>query len=276
MSLPSLRTETMSDELAKKIGRIRKTGFTLAPEAATERMRAVINKGNREQDLLRAVESIFQNGWSVLKLYFMIGLPEERDEDVVAIAELARRCLSTARRAMPKGQGSAAIHLGASTFVPKPFTPFQWEPMIPPEETRRRQGLITAALGGRNGAIQFKPHDSRQSSIEGALALGDRRVAPRCSRPTGAGSGWTAGPSGSTRAAGSRPSRSASGSTGWGSSGSRTAAAGWTRSCPGTASTAASARRTCRSSSPPRGTWPRCPTACSRPARSATPATTTW
>ncbi len=176
MSLPSLRTETMSDELAKKIGRIRKTGFTLAPEAATERMRAVINKGNREEDLLRAVESIFQNGWSLLKLYFMIGLPEERDEDVVAIAELARRCLSTARRTLPKGQGSAAINLGASTFVPKPFTPFQWEPMITPDETRRRQRLITDALGGRNGAIQFKPHDSRQSSIEGALALGDRRV----------------------------------------------------------------------------------------------------
>jgi radical SAM family uncharacterized protein/radical SAM-linked protein len=177
MSLPSLRTETMSDALAKKIARIRKTGFTLAPEAATERMRAVINKGNREEDLLRAVESVFQNGWSLLKLYFMIGLPEERDEDVVAIAELARKCLGVARRALPKGQGSAAIHLGASTFVPKPFTPFQWEPMISPEETRRRQALVTAALGGRNGAIQFKPHDSRQSSIEGALALGDRRVA---------------------------------------------------------------------------------------------------
>ena len=86
MSLPSLRTETMSDSLAKKIGRIRKTGFTLAPEAATERMRAVINKGNREEDLLRAVDSVFRNGWS-LKLYFMIGLPEERDEDVVAIAD---------------------------------------------------------------------------------------------------------------------------------------------------------------------------------------------
>ena len=177
MSLPSLRTETMSDSLAKKIGRIRKTGFTLAPEAATERMRAVINKGNREEDLLRAVDSVFRNGWSLLKLYFMIGLPEERDEDVVAIADLARRCLGTARRSLPKGEGSAVIHLGASTFVPKPFTPFQWEPMISPEETRRRQGLITAALGGRHGAIQFKPHDSRQSSIEGALALGDRRVA---------------------------------------------------------------------------------------------------
>jgi radical SAM family uncharacterized protein/radical SAM-linked protein len=177
MSLPSLRTETMNDALAQKIARIRKTGFTLAPEAATERMRAVINKGNREEDLLRAVESIFSNGWSLLKLYFMIGLPEERDEDVVAIAELAKRSLAAARRVLPKGQGSPVIHLGASTFVPKPFTPFQWEQMIPPEETRRRQALVTAALGGRNGAIQFKPHDSRQSSIEGALALGDRRVA---------------------------------------------------------------------------------------------------
>ncbi|HET7825792.1 MAG TPA: TIGR03936 family radical SAM-associated protein, partial [Anaeromyxobacter sp.] len=176
MSLPSLRTETMNASLAQRIGRIRKTGFTLAPEAATERMRAVINKGNREEDLLRAVESVFAHGWALAKLYFMIGLPEERDEDVVAIAELAKRVLGTARRAMPKGQGSAAIHLGASTFVPKPFTPFQWEPMIAPEETRRRQALVTAALGGRHGAIQFKPHDSRQSSIEGALALGDRRV----------------------------------------------------------------------------------------------------
>ncbi len=176
MSLPSLRTETMNTSLAERIGRIRKTGFTLAPEAATERMRAVINKGNREEDLLRAVESVFANGWSLLKLYFMIGLPEERDEDVVAIAELAKRSLGVARRALPKGQGSAAIHLAVSTFVPKPFTPFQWEPMIAPEETRRRQALVSAALGGRHGAIQFKPHDSRQSSIEGALALGDRRV----------------------------------------------------------------------------------------------------
>src|SRR5512137_701845 len=176
LSLPSLRTETMNDALAEKIARVRKTGFTLAPEAATERMRAVINKGNREEDLLTAVESIFKNGWSLLKLYFMIGLPEERDEDVVAIGALAKRCLAAARRALPKGQGSAAINLGASTFVPKPFTPFQWEPMITPEETRRRQALITAALGGRHGAIQFKPHDARPSSIEGALALGDRRV----------------------------------------------------------------------------------------------------
>ncbi len=179
MSLPSLRTETMSAELAQKIARIRKTGFTLAPEAATERMRAVINKGNREEDLLRAVESVFASGWSLLKLYFMIGLPDERDEDVAAIAQLSKKCLAAARRSLPKGRGSASINLAVSTFVPKPFTPFQWEAMISPEETRRRQALVgrgLAELGGRRGAIAFKPHDSRQSSIEGALALGDRRV----------------------------------------------------------------------------------------------------
>jgi radical SAM family uncharacterized protein/radical SAM-linked protein len=176
LSLPSLRTETMSPSLAERIARVRKTGFTLAPEAATDRLRAVINKGNREADLLRAVESVFANGWSLLKLYFMIGLPHETDEDVAAIASVARKVLDVARRASPNGKGGAAINLAASTFVPKAHTPFQWDPMIAPEETRRRQGLVTAALGGRHGAIHWKPHDSRQSAIEGALAAGDRRA----------------------------------------------------------------------------------------------------
>jgi radical SAM family uncharacterized protein/radical SAM-linked protein len=176
LSLPSLRTETMTASLAERIARVRKTGFTLAPEAATDRLRAVINKGNRESDLLAAVESVFKNGWSLLKLYFMIGLPHETDEDVAAIASLARRCLDVARRTAAGGKGSVAINLAASTFVPKPHTPFQWDPMITPEETRRRQGIVTAALGGKHGAIHWKPHDSRQSAIEGALAAGDRRA----------------------------------------------------------------------------------------------------
>ncbi|MGB8930546.1 MAG: TIGR03960 family B12-binding radical SAM protein [Anaeromyxobacteraceae bacterium] len=176
LSLPSLRTETMTSSLAERIARIRKTGFTLAPEAATDRLRAVINKGNREEDLLHAIESIFANGWSLLKLYFMIGLPHETDEDVAAIASLARRSLDRARRSAVGGKGSVSINLAASTFVPKPHTPFQWDPMIVPEETRRRQGIVTAALGGKHGAIHWKPHDSRQSAIEGALATGDRRV----------------------------------------------------------------------------------------------------
>jgi len=194
LSLPSLRTETMSPSLAERIARVRKTGFTLAPEAATDRLRAVINKGNREEDLLRAVESVFANGWSLLKLYFMIGLPHEADEDVAAIAALARRALETARRASPNGKGGAAINLAASTFVPKPHTPFQWDPMILPAETRRRQGLVTAALGGRHGAIHWKPHDSRQSAIEGALAAGDRRTGTAVLAAFRAGQrldGWT-------------------------------------------------------------------------------------
>jgi len=176
LSLPSLRTETMSPSLAERIARVRKTGFTLAPEAATDRLRAVINKGNREGDLFSAIESVFANGWSVLKLYFMIGLPHETDEDVAAIASLARRSLEVARRSAAGGKGSASINLAASTFVPKPHTPFQWDPMIRPEETRRRQAIVTAALGGKHGAIHWKPHDSRQSAIEGALATGDRRA----------------------------------------------------------------------------------------------------
>jgi radical SAM family uncharacterized protein/radical SAM-linked protein len=176
LSLPSLRTETMSPSLAERIARVRKTGFTLAPEAATDRLRAVINKGNSEEDLLRAIESVFANGWSLLKLYFMIGLPHETDEDVAAIAALARRSLERARRTAAGGKGSVSINLAASTFVPKPHTPFQWDPMIVPEETRRRQAIVTAALGGKHGAIHWKPHDSRQSAIEGALATGDRRA----------------------------------------------------------------------------------------------------
>jgi radical SAM-linked protein len=113
---------------------------------------------------------------------------------VVAIARLAKRSLQAARRALPQGQGSAQINLAASTFVPKPFTPFQWEPMISPDETRRRQQLIHAELGGRHGAIHFKPHDSRQSWIEGALALGDRRAGTAVLAAFRAGQrldGWT-------------------------------------------------------------------------------------
>lgn len=175
ISLPSLRTETMNAKLAEQIGRVRKSGFTVAPEAASERMRRVINKGNKEENLLNAVDSIFRSGWSLVKFYFMIGLPTERDEDVEAIVDLTAKSLKQARAHTPK----ASINVGVSTFVPKPFTPFQWEPMITLEETRRKHGVLREALkklGRGYSALKVKPHDSRQSSIEGALALGDRRL----------------------------------------------------------------------------------------------------
>ncbi len=176
ISLPSLRTETMNERLAEQIGRVRKSGFTVAPEAATERMRRVINKGNKEEDLLHAVDSIFRAGWDLVKFYFMIGLPTERDEDVRAIVQLCAAALRRGRKLNPR----ASINVGVSTFCPKPFTPFQWDGMISLEETQRKQALLRdeiRQLGRGYERLKIKPHDARQGALEGALALGDRRLA---------------------------------------------------------------------------------------------------
>lgn len=175
ISLPSLRTETMNERLAEQIGRVRKSGFTVAPEAASERMRRVINKGNKEENLLNAVESVFRSGWELVKFYFMIGLPTERDEDVRAIVQLSAKAMDLAR----KHTRNPRINVGVSTFIPKPFTPFQWEPMIPLEETRRRHGVLREELkklGRRYSGLSVNPHDATQSAFEGLLAMGDRRV----------------------------------------------------------------------------------------------------
>src|ERR1700682_1189398 len=175
ISLPSLRTETMNETLAEQIGRVRKSGFTVAPEAATERMRRVINKGNDEKDLLHAVDTIFAAGWDLVKFYFMIGLPTERDEDVRAIVRLCGEALRRGKKINPR----ASINVGVSTFCPKPFTPFQWEAMIAQEETQRKHALLRdelRKLGKGYRDLHVKPHDSRQSALEGALALGDRRL----------------------------------------------------------------------------------------------------
>jgi radical SAM-linked protein len=175
ISLPSLRTETMNPRLAEQIKRVRKSGFTVAPEAATERMRRVINKGNAEKDLLHAVDTIFAAGWDLVKFYFMIGLPTERDEDVRAIVTLCAEALRRGRKLNPR----AEINVGVSTFCPKPFTPFQWDPMISLEETQRKQGMLRdelRKLGRGFRELHIKPHDARQGALEGALALGDRRL----------------------------------------------------------------------------------------------------
>jgi radical SAM family uncharacterized protein/radical SAM-linked protein len=174
VGLPSLRTETMNDRLAAQVKRVRKTGFTMAPEAASERMRRVINKGNHEADLLKSAGSVFKAGWDNLKLYFMIGLPTERDEDVVAIAELTKKVLRIGQQVA--GGAGPEINLGVSTFVPKPFTPFQWEPMLSLAEAERRQRLIKSVLGKSKG-IDFRYHDAKMAHVEGTLTRGDRRVA---------------------------------------------------------------------------------------------------
>src|SRR5258708_9709074 len=175
ISLPSLRTETMNARLAEQIGRVRKSGFTVAPEAATERMRRVINKGNKESDLLHAVDTIFEAGWDLVKFYFMIGLPTERDEDVRAIVQLSAEALRRGRRKNPRAQ----INVGVSTFSPQPVTPFQWDPMISYAEAQRRQGLLRdelRRLGRGFKDLHLKPHDARQRALEGALPLRDRRL----------------------------------------------------------------------------------------------------
>ena len=172
ISLPSLRTETMTEKLAEQIGRVKKSGFTIAPEAATDRLRRVINKGNSEENLLKAIESTFRSGWSLIKLYFMIGLPTETDEDVAAIAELAKRAYRLSRGI----RSGAQINVAVSTFIPKPFTPFQWDAMISREETFRRHDLLRDRFPKKGGLILCY-HEGQSSLVEGALARGDRRVA---------------------------------------------------------------------------------------------------
>jgi len=171
LSVPSLRVETLSPALADEVMRERTGGFTLAPEAATDRLRAVIAKGNREDDLLRSTQAAFAAGATHLKLYFMIGLPTETDDDVIAIAALARRILAAARAI----QRRARVSVSVSTFVPKPHTPFQWQPQLDGGEVRRRQTLIRRGLDGSR--IDMHWHDAAASEIEGIYARGDRRLA---------------------------------------------------------------------------------------------------
>ncbi|MBN2361091.1 MAG: TIGR03960 family B12-binding radical SAM protein [Deltaproteobacteria bacterium] len=171
LSVPSLRVETLSPALADVVMSSRSGGFTLAPEAASDRLREVIAKGNREADLIRSLQAAFTAGATHVKLYFMIGLPTETDEDVIAIPALARRMLAAAREIQRRGRVSVSV----STFVPKPHTPFQWQEQITGDEVRRRQQLVRAGLDGSH--IELRWHDAAASEIEGIYARGDRRLA---------------------------------------------------------------------------------------------------
>jgi len=172
VSLPSLRTESLHPAVAEHISKVRKTTFTLAPEAATDRLRRVINKQNTEQDLLRSVVTAAHAGFSRLKLYFMIGLPTETDEDVLAIAALAARVQAVARREVKKGR--ANISVSVSTFVPKPHTPFQWEAAPDAGDIRRKVAMLRSEMPR---GVRLQWHDSGQSTVEAYLARGDRRMA---------------------------------------------------------------------------------------------------
>ncbi len=171
ISLPSLRIESFSVDLADAISRGRRTGFTFAPEAGTERLRRVINKPVPADQMVEIAREVFRRGWRTVKLYFMIGLPGETPEDVRAIADLARAVLAEGRQVHGR---KAQVNISISTFVPKPHTPFQWAPLAPLEEIRSRQQALRERL--RGGGLNPSWNDPRMTLIEAVLARGDRRL----------------------------------------------------------------------------------------------------
>ncbi len=175
LSLPSLRIDNFSLDLMEKVQTVRKSGITFAPEAGSQRLRDVIKKGVSEQDLLNSVSLIFSGGWSNVKLYFMIGLPTETDEDIVGISDLAQKVLST-YYSLPKEDRhqSPRISVSASTFVPKPFTPFQWEAQDDIYTIYEKQRLLKGSIKSKQ--IKFSYHDAETSFLEGVFARGDRRL----------------------------------------------------------------------------------------------------
>ncbi len=170
ISLPATRTDTFSPEVIQEIKRVRKTGFTIAPEAGTPRMRRVINKGNSREDLYQTVENIFKEGWQLIKFYYMCGLPFETFEDLTGIVEEAEAALEIGRKYSRK----VRINLSVSPHVPKPHTPFQWEPQDSIELTQKKIAWIKSKLTSR--AVEFKYHDAYTSHLEGIFSRGDRRL----------------------------------------------------------------------------------------------------
>jgi len=176
VSLPSLRVDAFSVSMARLVSGGRKSGLTFAPEAGTQRLRDVINKNVTEEDLIETVSRAFSAGWRRVKLYFMIGLPTETDEDILGIGGLVHRVQQAAREAVPASdRGSVRIGVSVSTFVPKAHTPFQWEGQIPTGEIVRRQGVLRSAMP-RKG-IDLSWHDADVSFLEGVVARGGREVA---------------------------------------------------------------------------------------------------
>lgn len=172
ISLPSLRIESFSVELMEKLKGTRQGGFTLAPEAATDRMRNIINKPIQAEQLLTTAREIYARGWQSIKLYFMIGQPGETLEDVQAIADLAKSVIVEGRKVIGK---RANLHIGVSTFVPKPHTPFQWASLDPLPSVLEKQNLLKGQLRGPGMKLTWS--NPRETILEAALSRGDRRLA---------------------------------------------------------------------------------------------------
>jgi radical SAM family uncharacterized protein len=175
VSLPSLRIDSFSVDLINEIQKVRKTGLTFAPEAGSQRMRDVINKGVTEQNLMDSVKNAFESGWSTIKLYFMIGLPYETIEDVIGIADLAEKVTDQYFK-VPKDKRKKGLKITVSTaiFVPKAFTPFQWVPQIKMEDVKEEIKALRGAIKSRS--ISYNWHETPVSYLEAIFARGDRRV----------------------------------------------------------------------------------------------------
>ena len=174
LSLPSLRADNFSLELMQRVQKVRRSGLTFAPEAGSQRLRDVINKNVTEEDLMKACRTAFSGGWSSVKLYFMLGLPTETDEDVLAIADLAYKVFQLWREVTPNRSRGVRITVSTACFIPKPMTPFQWFPQDSREELIRKQKLLKDAM--RTKAISYSWHEPDVSYVEAALAVGDRRL----------------------------------------------------------------------------------------------------
>jgi radical SAM family uncharacterized protein len=172
ISLPSLRTETVSTQLMDNLGDSKRGGFTLAPEAATEKMRNIINKSVTDEELLATVKEIYSRDWRTIKLYFMIGHPQEDLEDVRAIIDLSKAVLAIGRQFHGR---KASVNVGVSTFIPKPHTPFQWESMDSPEKIKTKLNLLKREMRGQG--LRLRWNDPEGSFYEGLLSRGDRRLA---------------------------------------------------------------------------------------------------
>ena len=176
VSLPSLRVDDLAVEVLQEIQKIRKTGLTFAPEAGTQRMRDVINKGVTEEDLENTLNQVFNLGWSRVKLYFMIGLPTETFEDLEGIDALGNKSTWLYKQVPSENRkGSVAVTLSTACFVPKPFTPFQWFKQNSIEEFREKQFFLKDKI--KNKKVKFNYHDAHTSVLEGVFARGDRKLA---------------------------------------------------------------------------------------------------
>ncbi len=175
ISLPSLRVDGFSEDLAKRLNVLRRSGLTFAPEAGTQRLRDAINKNLSEQEILETARRAFAGGWTAVKLYFMNGLPTETAEDIRGIAELGQKVVNVYYNTPDRQKGKGVnVSVSVSCFVPKPFTPFQWEPQDTMEQLEEKQQALYAAVTTRKISLSW--HDAKTSFIEAVFARGDRRL----------------------------------------------------------------------------------------------------